>query len=259
MSLPQSKLTDEQRVEIVERHGLGETMSILAKEFGVSLTTVSKYVRKAAGKSQGQPQEQRSTPATAIRDFAKRARSIIWRQDGKDKTTYDKWQVRITELEKGGLNNKQAIVQASKDFPCLEKLFREYDVGEFDPHPESHPRIHMHGKPAPMDGIENEEREQSHRENLSWAIDAAGKFLRTGEAPISTPNDAAYYLYRQACEEPKDFLGKYTQIEAKGGDDLEEQRQAKRSGKRAIDEIDEMLSELDTWVDGASLEESEAA
>lgn len=235
-----SKLSEEQKIDVIERHLLGETQTALAKEYGVSQTTIQKILRRANTK---RAKPEKSTPATSIREFAKRARSILWRQDGKVKGTYDRWQRLVKEFETdGGMNKNQAIVQASKDFPCLKRLFREYNVGENDPHPDSHPDIHMWGQPAPLDGIECEEREQSHRENLSWAIDAAGRFLRTGEAPTKCPNDAAYYLYRQACDEPKDFLGKFTSVEMKGGDDLEEQRLARKSGKRSIAEIEEMLA-----------------
>lgn len=144
----------------------------------------------------------------------------------------------------GGMNPHQAIVQASKDFPCLKQLFREYNVGANDPHPESHPDIQHFGQPAPMGSIENEEHELSHRENLAWAIDTAGKTLRTGEEPTSCPNDAAYYLYRQACDDPKDFFGKFTQVDIRGGDEQEEQRLARKSGERSIEDINKMLDTL---------------
>ena len=245
MPSPQSKLTDEQKVEIVTRHDLGETQAALAKEFKVGATTISKVVKKAGNKGAIRGPRTTATPATSMIEFAKRCRSILWRLDGKEKGTYNKWQVRVNELKKdSSYSQQQAIVQAAKDFPALKRLFREYDTGEFDPNPDSHPDIHRWGKPAPMEGIENEKKDLSFRENLSWAIATAGKFLRTGDAPTSCPNDEAYFLYRQACEQPKEFLGKFTQVEARTDDGSEEARLAKKSGKRSIDEIEEMLSTL---------------
>lgn len=249
-----SKLSDEQKEIAVERYRLGETMKALAEEFEVSIVTMSRYIHRAGAKKTRPKKEAeqeeggRITPATSMREFSKRARSILWRQDsGKKKKTYDKWNRKIEELRAGGgVNPQQAIIQASKDFPCLKKLFQEYAIGEYDPHPDSHPDIHYHGQPYPMEGIKNEEKELSHRENLAWAIATAGNFLRTGEHPESCPNNAAFYLFRQALDEPKDFLGKFTQIEAKGDSELDEQRRARRSGQRSAEEIEEMLSTLTT-------------
>ena len=234
------KLTDEQEADLISRHELGETQVELGKAFGIATSTVHKILKRAG---KGRPP---AKPATSIVEFCKRARSILWRQDdGKERKTYDKWQEAVKNFEKGGLNHRQAAVQASKDFPCLKQLFREYNVGENDPHPDSHPDIPMWGERTPADqALKIEGKKQTHRENLNWAITAAGRYLRTGEPPESCPNDAAYYLYRQACDEPKDFLGKFNQIEAKGDGDLEEQRLAKRSGQRSIEEIEEMLELL---------------
>ncbi|KKL10096.1 hypothetical protein LCGC14_2559240 [marine sediment metagenome] len=245
MPSPQSKLTDEQKIEIVTRHDLGETQTALPKEFKVGATTISKVVKKAGNKGAIRGPRTTATPGTSMIEFAKRCRSILWRLDGKEKGTYNKWQIRVDELKRdSSYTQQQAIVQAAKDFPALKRLFREYDTGEFDPNPDSHPDIHRWGKPAPMEGIENEKKDLSFRENLSWAIETAGRFLRTMETPISCPNDEAYFLYRQACEQPKEFLGKFTQVEARTDDGSEEARLAKKSGKRSIDEIEEMLATL---------------
>lgn len=252
MSLPQSKLTDEQRAEVITRRDLGEPMAAMAKTFGVSITTISKICKKA-GVNRPIQKDRLVAPAKSVTEFAKRARSILWRQDsGSIRKTYDQWEAKVKDLEvNGGMNPKQAIVQASKDFARLEILFREFDVSEYDPHPDSHPRIQKHGQPEPVENIECEDKEQSHRENLIWAIEAAGKKLRTGESPISAPNDAAYYLYCQARNEPKDFLGKFTQVEAKSSSDSDEDRDNRKRGKRSVDEIEEMLQSL---TEGSNLE-----
>lgn len=239
---PQAKLTDEQRVEVAELYSLGRTLAELARQFEVSSSTIQKIVKKADVQK---PKAERSTPGTSIKEFAKRARSILWRQDGKVKGTYDSWKRKVEEFEKSrAMNPQQAIVQASKDFPCLKRLFREYDVSGYDPHPDSHPDIQHWGQKIPLDSIECENREQSFRENLSWAIETAGKYLRTGEHPTSTPNDGAYFLFKQACEQPKEFLGKFTQIEGRGDDGQEKRRRAREGGQRSIDEINEMLGAL---------------
>lgn len=235
----QGKLSDDDKIGIVERHVLGESQCALAKEFKVSQTTISKVIKRA-GKSRPP-----AKPTTSIVEFAKRARSILWRQDGKEKGTYKRWEELVEGFKAGGgMNPHQAIVQASKDFPCLKQLFREYNVGANDPHPESHPDIQHFGQPNLMGSVENEGRPLGHRENLAWAIDTAGKTLRTGEEPTSCPNDAAYYLYRQACDDPKDFFGKFTQVDIRGGDEGEEQRLARKSGKRSIEDINKMLESL---------------
>lgn len=236
------KLSAEKRAEIAERYSLGETYYSLAKEFGVAATTIKKYV-DAINARQEKPLGSQVTPAKAVSDFAKRARSIMWRLD-KDRKSYKKWEDKVEDFKKGGMNPKQAIVQASKDFPCLKKLFREYCVTEYDPHPGSHPDIHEWGKPDPGQAMECEERNQSTHENILWAIAAAGEFLRTNIPPEKCPNNAAFYLYRQACEEPKDFLGKFTQVDARSGDELNKQHLAKSGGERSISEINEMLNTL---------------
>ena len=236
------KLTDKEKTEVAERYVLGETYDVLAKEFNVSSATI----RKAIVKSGKQRPPKDPVAATSITEFTKRARSILWRQEtGKVKKSYDSWQKMVDDyVANSGMTRHQAVVQASKDFPCLARLFREYSIGANDPHPDSHPGIHHFGQPAPTGSIENEGKEQSHRRNLAWAIEAAGKFSRTGVEPTIAPNDAAFWLYRQAVDDPKGFLAKYSQAEAKGDDELERKQRARKTGQRAIDEIDEMLAEL---------------
>lgn len=91
--------------------------------------------------------------------------------------------------------------------------------------------------------VRSEGKEQSYRENLAWAIGTAGEFLRTAVRPIKCPNDAAWFLYMQAINEPKDFMAKFSQVEAKL-DTGESERAMRQSGRRSIQEIDSMLAEL---------------
>lgn len=238
-----SKLSDVQKEELVAEYRNGKLQRELAEKYGIGTTTVAKIVGRAGGRRN----RTHFTSVSSITEFTKRVKSALWRQDGGvERKTYNLWGQRVKEFEKlNGLSYPQAVVQASKEFPCLRKLFREFNVGLNDPDPNSHPDIHHFGRPVPGQGVECEGRELSHRENLAWAIEMAGEFLRTKREPISCPNNAAYYLYRQARAEPKDFLSKFNQIEAKGFDDLEDRRLARKGGERSIAEIDFILSMLD--------------
>jgi len=186
--------------------------------------------------------------ATDYQEFAKRAKSVLWRQDqGKDKPHWDRWKARIEFLNSpagGGFTKPQAIIRASKEFPCLQRLFREYDVSSYDPTPDSHPQLVMKKDIEPTGTLADvlcENIKQSYRESLQWAIEAAGQYQRTGKKPLSCPCDTAYYLYQQAITEPKDFLGRVGQIESKGVGESAEDKDARRAGKRSIKEIELML------------------
>lgn len=188
-----------------------------------------------------------------ITEFAKRAKSVLWRQEiGKNNEhhTYDSWISRVEFLKSpdgGAYTKQQAIVRASKEYKCLHQLLREYDLRSFDPNPESHPNVLMKADLAPdasLAGVICDNKEQTYRQSLQWAIDAAGCFMRTGKAPTSCPCDTAYYLYQQAIAEPKDFLGRVGQIESKGVGESEEEKDLKRAGKRSVKELESMLQEI---------------
>jgi hypothetical protein len=192
------------------------------------------------------------TPATGLNEFESRVKSVLWRQDGAEKTQYDAWKARVIELcslEGSGYSRKQAVVQASKDFKCLTRLFREYDLSEFDPNPGSHPTVPTFGCAKEV-SVVSEGKDLSYRESLRWAIDAAGAFLRTEIGPVSCPCDAAWYLYRQAIEEPKDFLGKLGQMEAKGDMESADKRNARKQVQKSLSEMDRMLAELEGETNG---------
>jgi hypothetical protein len=196
------------------------------------------------------PPGPRSTPAFAITEFVKRARSILWREDvhrkDKKKPSYDRWTQTVEDLKSGsGYTYHQAVVQASKDYMCLRRLFREYDVQKYDPNPDSHPDIYHFGDAnEPLDPVVNEGLNLSYRENLNWALAAAGEFLRKGSSPSSCPNDQAYYLYVQATESPKEFMQRLGQVESKGDSELDANRAMRGEAKRSINEIEEMLDTL---------------
>jgi len=186
------------------------------------------------------------SPPIAMREFRKRCHSILWRQEAggkKDKITYDRFKRLVAEFQKdGGMTLDQATVEAAKDFQCLKPLFRSYDVGDYDPHPESHADTPKPDKRPKA--VKCEDKSLSYREQLAWAMSAAGKFLRVGVEPTTCPNDRAFFLYIQAKEQPKEFMQRLGQVEAKGDTEEEEQRLSKRASKRSVEEIDAMLAEL---------------
>ena len=237
--LEQPRLTDEQKAEAVARWQAGETYESLARCFGVSQTSIVNYVKRSGVKRNPKPKK---IPATSVAEFTKRCRKILWRSNRKD---YEAWETKWMGLmDKSGYTKDQAVVQASKEFPKLQQLYMEYELKEFDPNPESHPEIRHCGDPMSLDGIELEGRDLSFRGNLNWAITAAGEYLRTSKLPVSTPNDAAFYLFKQACEAPKDFLQKFTQVEVKVDDESLACKRSKESGKKTIAELNEMLDTL---------------
>ena len=248
---PPTKVTPEQWKEAEARYLAGnETIAEIAKSLGVSTNYVSIRFRND-GVSRNL--KLASDKIKDVNSFASRVRSVLWRQDsGEDKKTYEDWKSRVSELESddgAGMTHNEALVRASKEYPCLTRLFREYDVADFDPNPESHPQIqHFGQKPAIV--ATSEGREQSYRDNLRWAIETAGTYMRTGNHPSTCPNDAAWYLYRQAIEEPKDFLSRVGQVESKGDNEAEEQRLSRKSGQRSLAELNEMLDTLEAPKDG---------
>ena len=247
---PGLKLTEDQRAEIADRYESGEAAKCLADEFGITHNTIVRYLNGSGVKMKkcGRPVTPKTLPGIAMAEFAKRARSIVWREEhGKNHPTYERWNNAINKLKKGsGYSQQQAMVQISKDYPCLKRLFREYDVSEFDPHPGSHPDTPTIGLPdSPAVEIECLGEEKSYRENLNWAMDAAGEYLRIGIHPVLCPNNQAYYLYIQATENPKDFMQRLGQVESKGDSELDEQRSLRNGSKKSIREIEEMLETLD--------------
>ena len=235
-------LTDEDINEIVEMYIKGGNILSIAAHFAVTRHIISKVLDDKGI----QRQKKERVKSRDMAEFASRVKSMLWRQNrGADKKIYNQWKARVEELEAdtgAGYNHNQAIVRAAKEFPVLNRLFREFDVRDFDPNPESHPAIQHYGQLPDNGQAVCEGTEQSYRESLRWAIDAAGRHLRTGEIPKSCPCDAAWYLYRQAIDEPKDFMGKVGQIESKTDLDSEARKNMSKSAKKSIAEIDAMLA-----------------
>ena len=239
---PPTKLSEGEKVSIAERYACGEGMKTLAREHKVCVASIAKYCRKE-NRGKKPLSEQRNTPATLFKKFAQSARMILWRENKTRKLLLEQWETRKLELKEGGLSDKQAIVMASKDFHCLHPLFLQYPVNDFDPDPDSHPNIHMHGEETPMDGIECEDHEQTHAQNLQWAMNAAGIHHRTHEPPKKCPNNTAYFLFRQAIDDGDKFMAKYQQMmldKVKNPGD----ESFKRGSQNSIEEIGLMLDTL---------------
>lgn len=203
-----------------------------------------------------------------ITEFRKRASSIMWRQETtKEHPSYDRWKARISELQaESGYSKNEAIVRASKEFAPLHQLFREYDVRKYDRDPASHPTILHYGEKRKAEVTPEKEpnvvllgSELSYRENLMWAMEAAGAYDHTGQHPTLCPNNAAWYLYQRALADGKEFLSRVGQVEIKQLD--EDERQEKRAilkeGRRSVKELDMMLQELEREVNEIADEASE--
>ncbi len=241
--------------KICDRWQAGDTMTSIARDHGVGAQKIKKILSElnALDRVKEQPKKLPIRPGngTDLKEFTKTARSILWRQDtGGDHPAFEKWQNRIAELASdngGGLAKGQAIVRASKDFKCLHRLFREHDVSGYDPHPKSHPDIEHWGK---TNKVKNAEEVVvygweafDYRGNLRWAMEAAGAYLQTHKHPVSAPNGTAWFFYRQAIDEPKDFMTKFGQMEQKAGDGGESD--LRKETRRSIDEIHEQLEQLE--------------
>lgn len=239
------KMSQEQREQIAELYEKGKTQSAIAEEFGIERVTVNRICRKLNAKRQAP----RPVTVEHLREFVKRAHSILWAQGsgGKNKA-FDDWKARVKELSSpdgGGFTKNEAIVRASKEYTCLNQLFREYDVRKYDRNPESHPQIRHFGEPD-NHAVECEGLEQTYRDSLRWAAKAAGRTQRTGEKPTTCPCDDAWYYYEQAVNDPKDFLSRVGQVESKGDAESAEKKSAREAGKRSMAEIDSMLAELES-------------
>jgi len=178
----------------------------------------------------------------SINEFASRARSVLWRKDvGKKKPTYDRWKASVDiyqTKEGGGLTYYEAVIKASEEHSILANLLAEYDVEAWKTAFDNAPKE----KVVPL--IVCEGIEKSYRDNLRWAAEAAGHFLRDKTQVESCPNNTAWYLYVQAIESPKEFMAKVGQIEVKVDVEEERRQNSRNESKRTISEIESYLEEL---------------
>ncbi|KKK85200.1 hypothetical protein LCGC14_2775680 [marine sediment metagenome] len=225
--------------------------------------------------------EFRENPKKKVREFFKEASSILWRMDGPSKDRYTAWRALIVSLiEDTECSWEDAVVQASRSQKCLRNLIRQYKLWEFTLLHATKVELEMVQqeiiKEKTREIVEKEKNrdiqtqtsssqitdaqthtvltvsdskitctntEQPFRENLAWAIQAAGLLLRTGEKPKECPNDSAFFLYSQACDDPKGFLGRFAQIEGKSVEDKED-NELQKATKRSVAEIEEQLQML---------------
>lgn len=241
------KLSDDDCRMIAARVSNGETQSALAKEYDVAVGTLKKAIVKVRRGKLPTP----GMPPVTIVEFKSRARKILWRLNpGKEKIQYDRWEAMCKELNgTGGMSADQAVVQASKSFDALKPLFATCDVSALDPHPGSHADITHYSKDASAPTIRCLFKTLPNRDNLAWAIEAAGRFLGEKIEPDECPNWAAYYLYNQARSDPNNFTGKYLSVTGRGDGD-EDPEGVKKSGKKSITEINSMLELLNQKPEG---------
>jgi hypothetical protein len=237
--------------KICDRWQAGDTMKAIAKDYQVNPKTIRSLLDKlnAYDRVKGSPG---AGSGTDVKAFLKAARSILWSHDGgKEHTSYKEYEERVKNLQDddgGGLTKSEAIVRAAKEHKCLHPLFREYNIAAFDPNPESHPNIKQWGDTKGMSlanaKVEFTGEEYNYQDCLRWAMEAAGSFMNTGEHPKTAPSGSAWFFYQQAIAEPKDFMAKFGQMEAKADDGSSEREKIRRDTDRTIEEIHEQLNEL---------------
>lgn len=172
--------------------------------------------------------------------FEQRVKAALWiRVVGREKKRpdFDEYKRLVEEWRnEKGVGRRQAVVNASLTFDKLAVIIADYDLTQYG--------VPKSKSDTESSSIHSDNVKQSYRENLRWAISAAGKQKRTGEDPETCPNDAAYYLFRQAKDDPKDFLSKIGQVESKSTSQDEISEDERRQATRSINEIDEMLETL---------------
>uniref|UniRef100_A0A6M3LMN1 Uncharacterized protein n=1 Tax=viral metagenome TaxID=1070528 RepID=A0A6M3LMN1_9ZZZZ len=94
--------------------------------------------------------------------------------------------------------------------------------------------------PPVYSGVKSLDIDQTLRENVQWALEAAGLKHRTGRDPTECPNDQAYFMFLEACERPKDFFAKFSQIESKAMDSTTFRRDCQKNTEELSAMIDEI-------------------
>ena len=253
--MPPRVLNIHQRIAIVEQWQRGIAQNKLAGEYGVAVGTVTKIINEAGLKRYGDEPDLPSElqePEKKLSQYVKfvtEVKEILRDQafDGKGIDAHTTWMNWVEILGKEGFTRQQAVVEGSKGFACLRRLYMKYDVWEFDTKPDSHPDIkHKRDMQKSKDtkSVPSDGRELSYRENIRWAAAAAGRWLRIRKEPESTPNDSAWFFYVMAKEEPKDFMTKISAVEAKDTGEGEDERVTRREGNRMIKQLDDMIGEL---------------
>lgn len=206
------KLSKEDIVEIVKRRDSGETLKGIADAFKVNSATISKHVKRA--------HKQKET-------------------DKKKKELEE--EMKLLDEVNGGIPTPISQI-AQVNIPFVNSP-RDPPVNAA-PIPQAVPNDTIENYGITKDGkIYCNNIEQPFRQNLLWAIKAAGLFSRTQQGPTECPNDTAFFLYRQARDNPKDFLGRFAMIEGRSND--EDENELSKETKKTVAEIEEFLQELD--------------
>lgn len=166
--------------------------------------------------------------------FFKAARNAIGEKNSYEMSSYDR---DVDQLVNSGMPKSRAYVAAAREYPAAVPLIEKHGVGGYDPIKGSKK---AKKSSQSKDVIKSEGIEQSFHENLAWALDSVGRYHREGKEPDTCPNDAAYFLYYQGLNDPKDFMAKAASAAAKRKEDGAERKSADRS----IDELDRMLKSL---------------
>lgn len=249
------KLSEEQKDEICHLFAHGALKADLARKFDVHDSTIGRVI-KDRKVQRIPPPTPKIASGSNVKEFAKKAKSILWRSEGgKNQAAFDAWKEKVEYLQSvvgGSLSEPEAVVKASREFRCLHTLFREFDVTEFETRPDfgstsSGATEQLSGdfSRPPASRMKVLEQKTSYREALRWAMAAAGTFLATGQEPYECPNYIAFFLYRQGIDEPKDFMAKVSQMEMKVDVEEERRQNARSAAKVEIADIREFLEELD--------------
>ncbi len=209
------KLSTDQIAEMVKEYIEGATQTALAVHFSIAPVTVQKYL--------------------------KQAHVLLPRyRPPRENTVVDAPQKKLgcKKGPKPGRINPHAA-DAPKH-PLIEKgvPFLKSDT----PIPDT--AVHDTCSIPKANAIISEGKDSSTKENLLWAIESAGKLLRTGIIPTTCPNDSAFFLYQQACEQPKDFLTKFLQVEGRSMSD-DDNADLKKETKQSLSMIQDLLDDID--------------
>lgn len=192
-----------------------------------------------------------SQKKSEIAKFISKARSILWSMDtgpAPERKAYNEFEAAVVRLMKRHeWSRHQATVQVAKDYKQLKDLFVLYDVKNLDPAPGVQGGkwdAHSTDKEKAAAKVKCLGEETPYREQLRWALQTAGEFASHEKEPATCPCWGAYYLYIQARENPKEFMAKLGQAESKVDADAERSAGTKKSSKRSVEEINEMLDEL---------------
>lgn len=237
------KLTEENIKEIVERNLKGETQTGLAEKFNVSRGTIGKHlIRECKKREIKEKREELQQEMESLDVQEEAAKNFIPSGDNSARTrtpasreaSVRTLTAQIASIKKSvetklpPLSIDESVVVSNKDDGA--KKFRNKKLEE---------AARSKKITEEISKIICLNVEQPFRQNLLWAIKAAGLYNRTEKGPEECPNDTAFFLYKQACDNPKDFLGRFASVESKIND--EDDSVLEKESKKTVAEIEEFL------------------